>query len=536
MAFKVVLVNPNTLGTYRKAKTATANLGLSALSAYLKQHNACEVHIIDARYYAFEPALTAEKIISLNPSLVGFSLCVESCVEWSNAVLEKVKQRCSRVHITLGSYFPSMSPEKAFKSMPEVDTIVLGEGEVTLSELVKCLQSHSSFRSVKGLALKSVNDANHIIMNEQRGLVEDLDELPFPDRYLCNTDGSDSEAMLEGTRGCKFNCSFCAVRPFYGLSSGKNLRMRSAHNIVCEIQTLIKRFPYLKNFRFVDPDFLAPHTQSRALQFVEKMKEADLKIDLMMDTRSASIKKNKDLIKELKSVGLKRFYLGIESGSPHILHKMRKGIALEDNEDAIVILKELGIDYSYGFMMITPWSTEEDILLNVRLLERIGRIEFRSLFHELTLIPKTYAFELAAETTPLTWSGELFYYTYQTSSPKIERFRKLGKLLQGFNAVCFGFLPGYLYESIRQLWRNGFAVEAEFIEQRLDQLFLEIFWACWDHANQICASDSLDRKWCEALEQRFYPQLSDLLHNLEHSISPEQTQTKIPKYAPLQQI
>ena len=73
------------------------------------------------------------------------------------------------------------------------------------------------------------------------------------------------------------------------------------------------------------------------------------------------------------------------------------------------ILKEIGIDYSYGFMMITPWSLEQDIEDNIEILSTIGRIEFRSLFHEMTLIPGTKSFQMVQESDELSWCGSLSY-------------------------------------------------------------------------------------------------------------------------------
>lgn len=91
--------------------------------------------------------------------------------------------------------------------------------------------------------------------------------------------------------------------------------------------------------------------------------------------------------------GLVGINMGIESGSQKILNKMRKCTKVEDNILATQILRDLDIDYSYGFMMITPWCLDEDIELNALLLEKIGKIELHKFFHEMTLIPGTDAFQ-----------------------------------------------------------------------------------------------------------------------------------------------
>jgi anaerobic magnesium-protoporphyrin IX monomethyl ester cyclase len=532
MTFKVLLVNPNVPGNYRKAKIATANLGLAALSAYLKRENAAEVHISDARFWGATTQLVCEKIEEMRPHLIGISMLVDESSQWTEELLQFVKKKHPSIPIIVGSYFPTLLPEAVLGKFPQIDAAVLGEGEQTLSEIVECLQKGVDWKNVPGLAYRQ---DQKVVFSPVRELHENLDDLPFPDRYMIEGDCRDIEVMLEGTRGCLFTCSFCAVHPFLQRNKGSRLRLRSAESIFAEIDMLCHLHPSLQCFRFVDPDFISPDTQERAGVFARLMKNNSRKVHFMMDTRITSIRPNIALLERLKEVGLYRLYLGIESGSEKVLKKMRKGITKEETIDAITMLQNLGIDYSYGFMMITPWTLEEDIEDNIDLLRKIGRIEFRSLFHEMTLIPGTKAYGLVQETDNLDWCGSLSYYSFQTHSPKVEKFRKISKLLHATHP-CLGDAAGYLYESIRQLRRVGQESFAEDFEKSVDKLFLGVFDDCWAAASCVNQDSEADRQCIEDCFQRCSPEFLALLRRLDTTLNFDLARQKVPKYAPTRQV
>ncbi len=532
MIFKVLLVNPNVPGNYRKAKIATANLGLASISSYIQKKNAGEVSIVDARFLGASPQFVYDKAEEVCPQLIGISLLVDEASAWTEELLQLVKKKHPNIPIVVGGYFPSLLPEIVLEKFPLVDAAVLGEGEQTLSEIVDCLQKGIDWKKTPGLAYR---EEQKVVFSPTRDLLEKLDELPFADRYMIEGDCRDIEVMLEGTRGCLFTCSFCAVHPFYKRNRGSKLRLRSAENIFAEIDCLCRRYPLLQCFRFVDPDFISPYTQERAGVFAQLMKNNVRKVHFMMDTRITSIRPNISLLESLKEVGLYRLYLGIESGSEKILRKMHKGISKEATIDGIAILQDLGIDYSYGFMMITPWTLEEDIEDNIDLLRKIGRIEFRSLFHEMTLIPGTKAYGSVQETDDLDWCGSLSYYSFQTHSPKVEKFRKMSRLLHATHP-CLGEAAGYLYESIRQLRRVGQTSVVEDLEKSVDKLFLEVFDNCWTAASLIDQSPEADLECIETCFRECSPKFLAMLHVLDETLNFNFARQRVPKYAPTRQV
>lgn len=529
--FKILFINPNVPGNYRKNLFATSNLGISYLSAYIRQHHRdCPIYIIDGRFHNLTPAKAFEKIQAIDPQWIGISLCVDEATPWSQELLTLIQASGKEIHITLGGYFPTLLTDHALEKFPTINSIVLGEGETTLFELIDRLKTKRDWHDIPGLVYreKSTN-----IFTPKRALIENLDLLPFPDRYLASGDGGKMEVMMEGTRGCKFNCSFCAVQPFLRKNTGKSYRLRSADHIVAEINSLCSQYPKLQSFRFVDPDFIAPGTSERAERLVKLLKESARTIHFMMDTRISALIPNQKLLQELRHVGLKRLYLGIESGSEHILKKMHKAIKVEEIVKGIQMLQTIGIDYSYGFMMITPWSTDADIESNAYLLKTIGRIEFRSFFHEMTVIPGTYSHQQLSENKQLIWCGSLSYYSYHSQSNRIERFRQLNNQLQKRYPICFGNAVGFLYENNRQLRRIGQIEKAQELESLSDQLFLHIFEDCWEAAaKKIISIDA----FTERCHKKFSSQCLSILHRIDPSITFSTISKQIPCYASTIQI
>lgn len=482
--FSVVLVNPNLFGdpdvpgSYRKARIPTVSLGLGALAGYLEKHSNHHVTVIDARIEGLDPNAAFQKLQQLDPGLVGVSLCSHESTAWTVPFLEFVRAWKNAVHITLGNHFASLFPEKALSQTP-ADSVVIGEGEETLLELAARLAGREDWHAVAGLAWRK---EGQLILNQKRPLIADINTLPSPRRFLLENEGENCEMVIEGSRGCAFNCSFCTIGPFYGLQQGPALRQKSAITIFSEIKQICDRYPKLKRVRFVDPEFFVGRSgPMRIRELAELLKNHWPDLQICVESRASSIIRQAKLLEFLKSAGLVRINMGIESGSQRILNKMRKGMKPEDNIKAVQILRDLEIDYSYGFMMITPWCLDGDIEQNALLLEKIGKIELHKFFHEMTLIPGTAAFQETVREKALSWKGNLHYFTYSTNSERIERYRKLAAVFERQHRDFF-HMASFLYESVRALILTGQKELAKTIEEQADRLFMEIFRFCWDAA------------------------------------------------------
>ena len=450
---KIVLIGANNRGNYVQGTFSRENLGLGYLEAYLLEAG-FEVMVIDARLENSTPGRVAFEISKFKPFFVGFSIIAKDGINWCENVCQILKNNTKKTpHICIGSYFPTLQPERALESMSSADSLIMGEGEITLKKLVQLLHAKKRWHNLLGLAYRSNSG---IIINKRRRLIKNLDKLPFPCHYVAKY--GLKEFAIEGSRGCYCACSFCSISPFANAKTAKEKwRCRSAVKIVDEIEKLINEFPNTNTFRFVDPDFIGSIKHLNRLQdFICEIKKRNLKISFIIDTRTEIINGVTDNIwKELHSIGLTEVYIGVENSSSNIKKMMLKRSTIEDDISAICLLENLGIRVRFGFMMITPWSTSEDIENNAKLLRHFGFSRLDKYFQEMYLVPGTSAVKLinGKIKTWFDYGGEGEYYTYELQSP-IKELRQICRFLIE-NRNDFLSEIQKLHESVKSLEVSG---------------------------------------------------------------------------------
>ncbi|MEJ2272558.1 MAG: radical SAM protein, partial [Candidatus Bathyarchaeota archaeon] len=134
--------------------------------------------------------------------------------------------------------------------MPELDTVITHEGEITILELFKNLSNPDNWFEINGIAFRKNGE---VIYNSPRKLIENLDSIPFPIRGgEKKTYRGIKSASILASRGCYYNCNFCSIRQFYLDAPGSKRRSRSARNVAQEMEQLYKR--KVRVFKFVDDD------------------------------------------------------------------------------------------------------------------------------------------------------------------------------------------------------------------------------------------------------------------------------------------
>ena len=386
---KIALISANNRGNYVQGTFFRENLALGYLSSYLRGAG-FEVMVIDARLENSSPSETASKILKFNPFLIGFSIMAKDGINWCEKTCQLLKNKTKDIPpVCIGSYFPTLQSIRALESMPSANFLIIGEGEVTFKKLAEAILNGKKYQNILGLAYRF---KSKIIINKRRQPIKNLNKIPFPDHYAFSQ--GLKEFAIEGSRGCHCACSFCSISPFVQAKTAKNMwRFRSAANIVDEIEMLCNDSPEIKTFRFVDPDFVGSLDYiSRLEDFIYELKNRKLEISFIIDTRTEVINGvSKKIWQELQSVGLREVYLGVENLNPRVKKMMLKRSSIEDDIQAISKLEGLNIKARFGFMMITPWSTVEDIELNAKFLRSHGFSRLDKYFQEMYLVPGTSA-------------------------------------------------------------------------------------------------------------------------------------------------
>lgn len=510
MKGKVLLISPNTLGSYRSANINDENLALGYLASVLEKHG-YQVEIIDARMGRLLPELVAKRIAIFQPFFLGISTISEESVPWINALGQFLDSSPYLRHICMGGYYPSLQPDTVLKKLPFIDSVAVGESELTIVDLVEKIRLGECWKETESIAVRSINGS--IKINSRHPVITNLDTLPFPRRYA---DENSTEIVIEGSRGCFGRCNFCAVGPHFNASRWLLWRGRSPEHIVSEILQLRRIFPNNIRYRFIDPDFFGSAStvhNERILKLATLIQDQVPGIELYIEARVADISR-RNVLESLKKAGLKEIYLGIESGSEKILSHMGKNASVSDTIRATQLLNEMRINYQYGYMMITPWTEYEDVVDSLALLRIIGKVQFDKLFNELYVIPGTPLMEKVGKQCQMIREEGTGYYFYETNH-LVKNIRLLGVTFETKHKV-FAEDLWFLYKDV-QRHEQCLSEAATTIQLQLSDLFIAIFEFCLER----CKDRALTELEVFDITEEAIARFQDKLLAIRRMLNPE---------------
>jgi anaerobic magnesium-protoporphyrin IX monomethyl ester cyclase len=323
------------------------------------------VSLLDARRRGFDD--TAREILGDMPVL----LCIHAVYFWEETprlfdFVRMLRELGFSGHINLFGFFPTLAWTALLSTVPDVDSIAVGECETTLCELAERLSAGKPWRQVPGIACSHGNGSG---LAAQRMPAADPDRFPHPDRTMA---AGETVSVL-ASRGCYNHCRFCPIPAFN--TGGVRWRGRRPEKIIEEITELKAKGG--EDFYFVDPNFIGPGRSGkrRVLELARLLRP--LGITFGMETRANDL--DEELMAYLRSAGLQSLLIGIESGSPDVLGKLNKGASIRTGEQAIEYCRAAGIEPEIGFLMFVPDCTVDDLAANLaflkrnRLLDRLDR-------------------------------------------------------------------------------------------------------------------------------------------------------------------
>lgn len=264
-----------------------------------------------------------------------------------------MKEQCGSIVIIGGNHITGL-PHK----MPsEFDYGVVGEGEVTLKELVEAIRSahldNQHLSSIKGIVFHS---DGQIIVNPSREQIPDLDVLPLPSReyYPDQERFVNGQVSLMTSRGCPYDCYFCSSSALW-----KHYRKYSVDYILRDIDGIMARYHPQKLF-FSDDLLIVDKKWLRDL--CEGMLERGLPERVNVFTSGRANLIDDEVCELLKSINTSHILIGLESASDRVLRALNKrAITAETNQRALDLLSKHGIAASGTFIIGTPDETREDI-------------------------------------------------------------------------------------------------------------------------------------------------------------------------------
>ncbi len=347
MRRKVILYNP-------RAVFWTMPLALVAVGSALDRTK-YDVIVVDGR-------LETEPVRALLAHLDGQAVCLGMTVltgapiRDALAVTRAIKTLRPAIPIVWGGWHPSLFPEQCLREQG-IDAVVIGQGEATFAEAVERLADGKSLAGVPGCAFRSEEGLSAI--NPPRPM-RDTNELPAHDYTLAAVEAyfkHKGKRQLDyvSSQGCRFRCSFCADptlyrRGWYGLSPERVASELAAH----------QRSYGFEEVSFQDETFFT--SPGRVAEIAEAFLKGGLHANWTATMRSDQGSRLDDRILALcKQSGLKRVMIGVESGSPETLLRIRKDISIPQVYDSARKCARHGIGAILNFIVGFPGESDESV-------------------------------------------------------------------------------------------------------------------------------------------------------------------------------
>lgn len=374
MKRSIVLIHPplSFEERYGASKSFTGHIhppqGLCHLAAMFPAE-AYQVAIIDAQALFMGVEDTVRQVVALKPHYVGimtFTISVHTVARLTDLVREALPG----VRVILGGPHMSARPEETFQRYPQFDLAVLGEGEVTLPELIACLEQGKHPAAVPGILYR--DDQGEPRRSEPRALLPSLDALPMPrwdllphlpEHYRPSTmTFRELPAVAVVTsRGCPHECTFCDRSVF-----GRRWRAHGPETVLGWIDHLVASYG-IRDINFQDDHFMVDKKRLAAICAGIKERHPGL----LWSTIGRADAVDRDSVRLMKDAGCWQIAFGIESGSQQILDVLKKNETIEQIEEAVRIIKEAGMTVKGLFMAGCPTETEQTLEETERFIRRL---------------------------------------------------------------------------------------------------------------------------------------------------------------------
>ncbi len=355
---KILLVNPPS-----EFKTPILPLGLASIAAYLKQKNKnIDVSALDAWAEKIDFLKLKEKISESKADIVGIYM-VSPRYDEAKTTIEICREALPNSLIIAGGPHPSAVPVLTIQEIPQLDACVIGEGEITMSEIASGLP----FSEINGL---SYREKEEIKTTTARDFIKELDSLPFPERELFPLKKYKTHPpygrknpyfSMITSRGCPFHCAYCSKDVFRQV-----FRARSPQKVCDEIEYLISKHN-CREIHFYDDDFTMD--MKRAEKICDEIVKRKIKINWSCTTRVNLVDEN--LLKKMKGAGCWLISYGVESGNQQILNSINKGITINQIISAFKLTRKIGISTLAYLMIGLPHETKKSIQETIDLAKKI---------------------------------------------------------------------------------------------------------------------------------------------------------------------
>ena len=357
---KILLVDPPVDQYFSPFKEGPAfALGLLAIDSYLEKHGCRDIEL--ENYFACDWAEIEARLRRSRPDILGVGCTTDSrgfCFRLAG-LAKSINPQC---RVVLGNVHATFFAREILEHYP-VDFCVLSEGEETMLELVRALESgRDDFAAILGLAYRNAR-TGEVRINERRPLLKDLDAIPInPKRRLFVNENGLRQGNMMSSRGCPFACGFCSSSSFWG----RTWRKRRPETVAEEFEMLKAQGAEVIDIL----DDLFTMDLDRADRICDMLIARGNRTPWFARARVDCI--TEPLVDKMIAAGCREISFGIESGDPDMIKRINKKIDLDQAAEVFQMLRPKPLVARANFMIGNPGETPQTVDASIQLACRMN--------------------------------------------------------------------------------------------------------------------------------------------------------------------
>jgi anaerobic magnesium-protoporphyrin IX monomethyl ester cyclase len=335
--------------------TFSPPLGLLYIASSLREAGV-EVRLVDQVGEQLSDERLLKRVERCSPDVVGLSMMTWQAAKAAE-LSTMIKKRLPDTHVVFGGVHATLNVERMMRKYIQIDSTIVGEGELSMVELVRTLEREASIKTVPGIYYR---ENGNVKRGAPRRFITDLDTLPPPALDLVKTEWYGQVeglrwpdlASMVSSRGCPFSCTFCSCTQF----AGRKWRSRSPENVVDEIENLLAEG--FKTIFFIDDCFTM--NRKRILEICELVKKRKLEFNFLCEGRVDQV--DYHMVRSMVKSGCRLLYLGFESANQRVIDSYGKRITPQMSMQAAETCRRAGVDIILGtFIVGAPGETVREV-------------------------------------------------------------------------------------------------------------------------------------------------------------------------------
>ena len=351
---RVVFVEPPKDFWFIMGEYIPPPFGILTLASYLEAHvENVEIEVVDCQAEGLGWDGLEKRLESLRPDVVAPSGLSTSNAYTVLRTVELAKKMDADVTTVVGGQHFTALADESLRTHPVVDAVVRGEGEETMAELVKAIEAEGTLRGIEGVSFRH---EGKIVHNADRPLIDDLDSLPYPGYHFVEehmgtyyfslmAEKEAPFAIVEGSRGCRHDCSYCSQWGFWR----RKHRAKSPGRIAEELEHIHGNYGS-RFFWLTDDNF---GLGERTSDICDEILKRDLDdVTWFCQVRCDDVVNHRELLPKMRSAGCIWVLVGFDSPDAEVLESFRRdGIDRSTAKEAVLLLRQNDI-FSQGTFII----------------------------------------------------------------------------------------------------------------------------------------------------------------------------------------